>query len=164
MTLEAIVAQVESYGAHYVTVSGGEPLAQPNCLPLLQQLCDKGYEVSLETSGALDIAAVDSRVVTVMDLKTPSSQECDRNLEANIAHLKPHDQVKFVIGDQKDYEWSKAKCDQYDLRSRVSEVLFSPVFESLSYKDLAQWILNDKLRVRMQVQLHKHIWGDKPGH
>ncbi|MDX1489694.1 MAG: 7-carboxy-7-deazaguanine synthase QueE [Pseudohongiellaceae bacterium] len=164
MSLEDIIAKVESYGAHYVTVSGGEPLAQPNCLPLLTQLCDKGLEVSLETSGAMDIEAVDNRVVTVMDLKTPSSQECDKNLESNIAHLKLHDQVKFVIGDRKDYEWSKAKCDQYYLGARVSEVLFSPVFETLSYKELAQWILDDRLNVRMQVQLHKHIWGDKPGH
>jgi 7-carboxy-7-deazaguanine synthase len=164
MPLEAIVNQVEGFGAHYVTVSGGEPLAQPNCLPLLSQLCDKGYEVSLETSGALDIASVDSRVVTVMDLKTPSSGESSKNLESNIGHLKPHDQVKFVIGDRKDYEWSKAKCDQFDLKSRVSEVLFSPVFEALSYRDLAQWILDDRLNVRMQLQLHKHIWGDKPGH
>jgi len=164
MSLEAIVRQVEGYGAHYVTVSGGEPLAQPNCLPLLSQLCDKGFEVSLETSGAMDIANVDPRVITVMDLKTPGSGECSKNLESNIGHLKPHDQVKFVIGDRKDYEWSKAKSDQFDLRNRVCEVLFSPVFAKLSYKDLAQWILDDRLNVRMQLQLHKHIWGDTPGH
>ncbi|MGB4247540.1 MAG: 7-carboxy-7-deazaguanine synthase QueE, partial [Pseudohongiellaceae bacterium] len=125
---------------------------------------DKGYEVSLETSGAMSILDVDERVVTVLDLKTPGSLECDRNLESNIALLKPQDQVKFVICDRRDYEWAKAKCDQYDLRSRVDEVLFSPSFGQLEYKELAEWILADKLQVRMQLQLHKLIWGDKPGH
>ena len=143
MQLDDILGQVKAYGARYVTVTGGEPLAQPECLTLMRELCD---------------------VVTVLDLKTPGSGECDRNLESNIRHLKPIDQVKFVICDRRDYEWAKAKTEQFDLRSRVSEVLFSPSFEQLSYRDLAEWILADRLVVRMQLQLHKHIWGDKPGH
>lgn len=164
MSLPVILKAVSSFGADYVTVTGGEPLAQPDCLPLLSLLCDTGAEVSLETSGAMSIANVDPRVITVMDLKTPGSLECDRNLESNIALLKYIDQVKFVICDRRDYEWAKAKCDQYDLRHRVSEILFSPSFGALSYRQLAEWILQDKLKVRMQVQLHKHIWGDEPGH
>jgi len=164
MQLNTIVSQVDAYAARYVTVTGGEPLAQPECLSLMRALCDKGYTVSLETSGAMSIANVDSRVVTVLDLKTPGSGECDRNLESNIKHLKKIDQVKFVICDRRDYEWAKAKSDQFDLNSRVAEVLFSPSFEQLSYRDLAEWILADRLSVRMQLQLHKHIWGDKPGH
>ena len=164
MTLSSILETVSSYGADFVTVTGGEPLAQPECLSLLKQLCDTGAEVSLETSGAISIANIDSRVVTVMDLKTPGSLECDRNLESNISLLKSNDQVKFVICDRRDYEWAKSKCDQYDLRHRVNEILFSPSFGTLSYKQLAEWILADRLKVRMQVQLHKHIWGDEPGH
>ncbi len=162
--LDEIVAQVDSYGARYVTVTGGEPLAQPECHALMTKLCDKGYTVSLETSGAMSIANVDSRVVTVLDLKTPGSGECDRNLEANIAYLKPIDQVKFVICDRRDFDWAVAKSQQFDLESRVAEVLFSPSFEQLSYRDLAEWILAARLPVRMQLQLHKHIWGDTPGH
>lgn len=164
LQLGNILEQVMAYGARYITVTGGEPLAQPECHTLLRKLCDEGYTVSLETSGAMSIANVDQRVVTVLDLKTPASGECDRNLESNIKHLKPIDQVKFVICDRRDYEWAKAKTEQYDLRSRVAEVLFSPSFEQLSYRDLAEWILADRLTVRMQLQLHKHIWGDKPGH
>ena len=164
LQLDSILEQVKAYGARYVTVTGGEPLAQPESLGLMRDLCDAGFIVSLETSGAMSIANVDSRVVTVLDLKTPASGECDRNLESNIQYLKPIDQVKFVICDRRDYEWAKAKTDQFDLRSRVAEVLFSPSFEQLSYRDLAEWILADRLTVRMQLQLHKHIWGDKPGH
>lgn len=163
-SLSVILEQVEAYGAGYVTVTGGEPLAQKNSIELLSMLCDKGYVVSLETSGAIPIKNVDPRVVTVLDLKTPGSLECDKNLESNIGLLKPHDQVKFVICDRRDYNWAKAKCDQYDLGSRVDEVLFSPSFGQLEYKELAEWILADKLQVRMQLQLHKLIWGDKPGH
>lgn len=162
--LDEIVDEVASYGAHHVTVTGGEPLAQPNCIPLMEKLCDRGFLVSLETSGAMSIANVDARVVTVLDLKTPGSGECDRNLESNIGLLKQQDQVKFVICDRRDYEWSKAKMDQYDLRSRVGEVLFSPSFGQVSYRELAEWILQDRLPVRMQIQMHKHIWGDEPGH
>ena len=164
LPLQAILETVGAYAARYVTVTGGEPLAQPECHELLRDLCDKGYTVSLETSGAMSISSVDQRVVTVLDLKTPGSGECDRNLESNIKHLKPIDQVKFVICDRRDYEWAKAKTEQFDLRSKVAEVLFSPSFEQLSYRDLAEWILADRLAVRMQLQLHKHIWGDKPGH
>ena len=163
-SLDAIVEQVNSYTAQYVTVTGGEPLAQPNCLPLLQRLCDAGYQVSLETSGAMPIADVDPRVVVVLDLKTPGSGECDRTLEDNIRYLKPIDQVKFVICDRRDYEWAKARCDQYDLRHRVDEVLFSPSFGQVEYRELAEWILADRLQVRMQLQLHKLIWDDAPGH
>ncbi|MES3008174.1 MAG: 7-carboxy-7-deazaguanine synthase QueE [Pseudomonadota bacterium] len=164
LEMDAILAQIAGYKAHYVTVTGGEPLAQPNSIELLARLCDQGYEVSLETSGALSIENVDSRVVTVLDLKTPGSNECDKNLESNIGLLKPQDQVKFVICDRRDYEWAKARCDQYDLRNRVSDILFSPSFGQVAYKDLAEWILADRLQVRMQLQLHKLVWGDQPGH
>lgn len=164
LTQDEVLARVGSYDARYVTVTGGEPLAQPNCISLLEKLCDQGYEVSLETGGAMSIENVDSRVVTVLDLKTPGSNECDRNLESNIKFLKPEDQVKFVICDRRDYEWAKARCDQFDLRSRVNDILFSPSFGQLSYKKLAEWILADNLRVRMQLQLHKLVWGDQPGH
>lgn len=163
MSLEQILAQVNDYGARHVCVTGGEPLAQPNCLPLLTTLCDQDLQVSLETSGAMDIAPVDTRVHVVMDLKTPGSNECDRNLESNIGCLKPIDEVKIVICDRRDYEWAKAKIDQYDLRNRVAEVLLSPSFGQVAYKDLAQWIIDDRLPVRMQVQLHKIIWGAEPG-
>jgi 7-carboxy-7-deazaguanine synthase len=163
-SVDEIVDEVIAYGAHYVTVTGGEPLAQPECLQLLRRLCDAGCQVSLETSGAMDISAVDSRVAVILDLKTPGSLECDRNLESNIRLLKSIDQVKFVICDRRDFEWSRAKMDQFDLRNRVAEVLFSPSFASLDYAKLADWILAERLPVRMQVQLHKIIWGDKPGH
>jgi 7-carboxy-7-deazaguanine synthase len=162
--MSRILEQIASYGARYVTVTGGEPLAQASCIYLLTLLCDAGYRVSLETSGAMDISQVDSRVTTILDLKTPGSLECDRNLESNISLLKPIDEVKFVICDRRDYDWAKAKVDQFDLRDRVAEILFSPSFSELSYADLASWILHDRLPVRMQVQLHKIIWGDKPGH
>ncbi|HBX35945.1 MAG TPA: 7-carboxy-7-deazaguanine synthase QueE [Pseudohongiella sp.] len=162
-SLDSILAQVRANRAQHVCVTGGEPLAQPNCLTLLTQLCDDGFTVSLETSGAMDISAVDQRVNIVMDLKTPGSNECDRNLESNIAHLKSSDEVKFVICDRRDYEWTKAKIDQYDLRHRVREILLSPSYQQVKYAELAQWILEDKLAVRMQVQLHKIIWGEEPG-
>lgn len=164
MAITEILATVKDNGAKHVCVTGGEPLAQPNCLVLLRELCDAGFDVSIETSGAMDIADIDPRVSVVMDLKTPGSNECDRNLLSNINHLKTDDQVKFVICDRRDYDWAKAKVDQYDLSSRVDEVLFSPSFAQVSAKDLAEWILNDRLAVRMQLQLHKFIWGDEPGH
>lgn len=164
MPLTDILAQISATGARYITVTGGEPLAQPGCLVLLRELCDQGLRVSLETSGAMDIGDVDPRVIVVMDLKTPGSGECDRNLESNIGRLKPMDEVKFVICDRRDYEWSKAKIDQYDLGRRVREILLSPSFEQVAYRDLAAWVLADRLPVRMQVQLHKIIWGDAPGH
>ena len=162
--LEEILATVSRYNCRYVTVTGGEPLAQPECLALLKELCDKDYRVSLETSGAMSIDQVDPRVVVILDLKTPASGESHRNLESNIAVLKPVDEVKFVICDQQDYQWARAKTQQYDLCSRVADVLMSPAFEQLDAKLLAEWILADGLEVRLQLQLHKLIWGDKPGH
>ncbi|WP_116366629.1 7-carboxy-7-deazaguanine synthase QueE [Parahaliea mediterranea] len=164
MALSDITAQVAAYAPRYVTVTGGEPLAQPNCLVLLRQLCDAGYEVSLETSGALSVAGVDPRVVKVLDLKTPASEEAHRNDYGNIAHLVPHDQVKFVICDRADYEWARFKLDEYQLADKVSDVLFSPSHGSLPGRELAEWILADNLPVRMQLQLHKYLWNDEPGH
>jgi len=154
---------LEEVACDYVTVTGGEPLAQPNCLSLLEQLCDSGYNVSLETSGAMPIEGVDKRVSIVMDLKTPASAEADKNRYENIAFLKPSDQVKFVICNEKDYLWSKAKLDQYDLRAKVNEILFSPSFNEIEPAQLAEWILRDKLKIRMQMQLHKQIWGAVAG-
>jgi 7-carboxy-7-deazaguanine synthase len=144
-------------------VTGGEPLAQPNCLPLLTQLCDQGLQVSLETGGAMPIDDVDERVSIVLDLKTPGSAEVGRNRVENIALLRPKDQVKFVICDRKDYEWSRAKMLEYRLTERAGEVLFSPSHEQLSARELAEWILQDRLRVRLQVQLHKILWGGEQG-
>ncbi|WP_345552163.1 7-carboxy-7-deazaguanine synthase QueE [Microbulbifer aestuariivivens] len=163
MTLAAILDKVRSYPARYVCVTGGEPLAQPNCLPLMKALCDAGYRVSLETSGAMPVEAVDSRVSRVVDLKTPASGEQHRNRMENIAALSERDQVKFVICDRADYEWSRFTVDQYNLGERVGEVLFSPSYEQLQPRQLAEWILADGLQVRMQLQLHKLLWGDVPG-
>ncbi len=160
---EEVLNEVASYAPRYVTVTGGEPLAQPECLPLLSALCDAGYEVSLETSGALDVAAVDPRVIKVMDLKTPGSGEELRNLYANIPSLLPHDQVKFVICDEVDYEWAKARLAEYDLAGKVEDVLFSPSHETLAPAQLAEWILRDRLPVRFQIQLHKYLWADAAG-
>lgn len=162
-SFEEILAFCEQSKAQYVCVTGGEPLAQPNCIPLLTALCDAGYHVSLETSGAMDIVDVDDRVSTVMDLKTPSSGEQQRNRLDNIALLKPADQVKFVIGDRADYEWARFKMDEFQLASRVDDVLFSPSFETLAPSELADWMLQDNVRARFQMQLHKYLWGDKPG-
>lgn len=158
----AILERVAQYGARHVTVTGGEPLAQPDCLALLGALCDAGYAVSLETSGALDIAAVDPRVEIVMDLKTPGSGELDKNLYDNIDHLKPRDQVKFVIGDEADYHWSCEQLERRALNERCT-VLFSPVAGELEPALLAEWILRDRLDVRFQLQLHKILWGNEPG-
>ncbi len=163
MSLDAIIEKVASLGARYVTVTGGEPLAQRECTGLLTRLCDAGYSVSLETGGALDIAQVDARVSIVLDLKAPGSGESARNRYENIALLAAKDQVKFVILDRSDYEWSCARLREFDLAARC-EVLFSPVFGQLEPRQLADWILADRLPVRMQVQLHKLLWGDKPGH
>lgn len=163
-TLDAILDEVAGHRPRYVTVTGGEPLAQPNCLPLLSALCDAGYEVSLETSGALSLAGVDPRVVTVMDLKTPGSGELARNCYDNIPLLRPHDQIKFVICDRQDYDWARLQLDQHRLHERVAEVLFSPSFGQQSATELAEWILQDRLPVRFQLQLHKLLWNDEPGH
>ena len=143
-------------------MTGGEPLAQSECLALLTALCDAGYRVSLETSGAVDISGVDPRVVRVMDLKTPGSGELEKNLYANIDHLRPSDQVKFVITDERDYSWSCEQLGRWDLTGRC-EVLFSPVAAGLPPAQLADWILRDRLDVRFQLQLHKILWGDQPG-
>lgn len=161
--IEDIAAEVASYQPRYVTVTGGEPLAQPECLGLLTRLCDAGYEVSLETGGALSLAGVDARVVTVLDLKTPASGELARNDYGNIARLKPQDQVKFVICDRADYEWARFKLDEYDLAERVADVLFSPSHGQLDARALAEWILEDRLPVRLQLQLHKLLWNDERG-
>jgi 7-carboxy-7-deazaguanine synthase len=160
--IDDIVQQVASYGAHYVTVTGGEPLAQKGCIELLRRLCDDGYEVSLETSGALDVAAVDPRVVKVVDLKTPGSGEVSKNFYENMSRLLPHDQVKFVICDRNDFEWAKSQMLEHDL-TKSCQVLFSPSHGQIKAGDLADWILNDRLNVRLQIQLHKYLWGDVPG-
>lgn len=162
MDLSAIVAEVKKYDTNYVTVTGGEPLAQPNCISLLQQLCDVGYDVSLETSGALLLDNVDARVTKVMDIKTPASGECERNLWENLLLLTPNDQMKFVICNEEDYVWSKQQIEQRKLTSRC-EVLFSPSCSELESAKLADWILRDQLPVRFQLQLHKILWGNQAG-
>jgi 7-carboxy-7-deazaguanine synthase len=161
-TLDQILRQVKTYKTRYVTVTGGEPLAQPGCNVLMVQLLDAGYLVSLETSGAMDVSKVDPRVVKVMDLKTPSSGEMQRNLYSNIEYLHPHDQVKFVIADQVDYEWSKQQLIEYKLPERC-QVLFSPVMGTMPPTVLADKILADQLPVRFQIQLHKYLWDDARG-
>ncbi len=161
-TLDSIIERVREFGTRYVCVTGGEPLAQPNCVPLLTALCDAGFRVSLETSGAMPIAAVDARVVRVVDVKTPGSGEASRNRYDNLAGLRAHDQVKFVICGREDYEWSRAKLRELNLSAR-STVLFSPSAEQLPARDLADWILADRLEVRFQLQLHKVLWGNVPG-
>ena len=161
--LAAIKSRVDEYSCLYVTITGGEPLAQPNCIALMKLLCDGGFRVSLETSGAMLIDAVDERVSVVLDLKTPGSMETDKNLYENISYLKRSDQVKFVICDRSDYEWSKARIDQHDLGNKVEDILFSPSFDQLQPAQLAEWVLADSLRVRVQLQLHKYIWGLEPG-
>ena len=164
MHLSEIMAIVAEYGAKCVTVTGGEPLAQPQCIELLEQLCDQGYRVSLETSGALPIAEVDKRVFKIVDLKTPGSGEVSKNLYDNVDYLLPHDEFKFVICDRQDYDWTCMKVDELGLQGRVAEVLFSPSQGQLPPRQLAEWVLDDKLNVRMQLQTHKYIWGDQPGH
>ena len=162
MDIDEILEQVAALGANYVTVTGGEPLAQKACLDLLTRLCEAGYRVSLETGGALDISGVDPRVVTVMDIKTPGSGEEERNRYDNLEFIGARDQIKFVICDRQDYQWSKQLLQRYKLNERC-EILFSPSYQQLDARDLADWILHDKLPVRMQIQLHKLLWGDQPG-
>ena len=159
---EKIITEVKQYKTNYITVTGGEPLAQTNCIELLKQLCDLNYQVSLETSGALDISQVDARVIKVMDLKTPASGEVERNLYSNIDYLTAADQIKFVICDQQDYQWAKDTVDKYQLIERC-HVLFSPSHEQMDNQQLADWILKDNLSIRFQIQLHKYIWGNIPG-
>lgn len=162
MTLATIMQKVASYQPRYVCVTGGEPLAQKPCRNLLAQLCDEGYEVSLETSGAMDISDIDSRVARVMDLKTPGSGENDRNRLDNIDQLTSHDQLKFVICSREDYEWAKDMINQFELDKKC-DVLFSPSASELSATELADWIMLDNLPVRFQMQLHKILWNDEPG-
>jgi len=162
-TVSEILTQVAGYQPRYVTVTGGEPLAQRPCIELLAGLCDAGYEVSLETSGAVDIGMVDPRVCVVMDVKTPGSGEVTKNITANLACLKKTDQIKFVISDRADYEWSREFVKRERLTERC-EVLFSSVWGRVEPKDLAEWVLADRLPVRVQVQLHKLLWGEKRGH
>ena len=162
LSLDAIAARVASYQTRHVTVTGGEPLAQPSCLALLTRLCDAGYQVSLETSGALDVCQVDTRVMKVLDLKTPGSGEADKNRYQNLDCLMPRDQVKFVICDRADYLWARRALDEHRLAARC-EVLFSPSFGQQDAAELAGWVLEDRLPVRFQIQLHKILWGDEPG-
>lgn len=161
--IDDILAQVAAFNCNYVCVTGGEPLAQANCLPLLTQLCNAGYEVSLETSGALDVSHVDERVSRVVDLKTPGSGESHRNLWENIPHLAAKDQIKFVICDKADFEWACFKVTELDLCAKVNDVLFSPSFGQVNPTDLANWVIASGLPVRFQLQLHKLLWGDEPG-
>jgi 7-carboxy-7-deazaguanine synthase len=163
ISLDDIVQQISDYSCSHVCVTGGEPLAQPACINLLHLLCDKGFKVSLETSGARSLEWVDSRVMIVMDLKTPDSGECDKNLFANLAYLKPNDQIKFVLGSREDYQWACDIIKQYDL-TKTSQILFSPSWGKLNPTDLANWIVVDRLPVRFQMQIHKLIWNDTPGH
>ena len=163
MGMEEVLQEVARHGAARVTVTGGEPLAQKNCGALLTRLCDAGYSVSLETGGALPIAGLDPRVVRVVDLKTPGSGESARNLMENLQQLTSRDQVKFVICDRADYQWSKARVQEHGLVERC-QVLFSASYGQLDSKDLAEWILADRLPVRLQIQLHKYLWGNVPGH
>jgi len=163
MEINSVVASVASYQVRHVTVTGGEPLAQPACLTLLARLCDAGYQVSLETSGALDVSQVDTRVVKVLDLKTPGSGEVDKNRYQNLECMAPRDQIKFVICDRADYEWARRTMDDYRLPERC-EILFSPSYGQQNARQLAEWILEDRLPVRFQLQLHKILWGDEPGH
>ena len=162
MDIDAILAEVGQYGTRYITITGGEPLAQPACHELMTKLLDKGYFVSLETSGALDVSGVDPRVIKVMDLKTPSSGELSKNLYSNIDSLSAKDQLKFVIGTDEDYQWSKSIMAEYNLTGHC-EILFSPTMGQQHPTELAEKILQDRLPVRFQIQLHKILWDDAQG-
>jgi len=162
-TIDDVLEEVAAHGARHVCVTGGEPLSQKRCIALLARLCDAGYEVSLETSGAIDVAEVDLRVRKVVDIKAPGSGEVERNLWSNVARLLPHDQVKAVLADRADYDWAVARLREHALDARC-QVLFSPVHGKLAPRQLAEWILADRLPVRMQMQLHKLLWGEEPGH
>ena len=162
MEIAEILQKIAEFGTHYVTVTGGEPLAQKECLVLLQGLCDAGYSVSLETGGAMNIAPVDARVSVILDIKTPASNEEKNMLWSNVNHVKPSDEIKFVLVDRVDYDWAKAKINELKLTEKCP-ILFSPSFHDLSAETLASWVLADKLPVRMQIQLHKILWGEKPG-
>ncbi len=163
LSLDDIVVQIKAFDCKHICVTGGEPLAQVACTTLLTTLCEQGFSVSIETSGARDISAIDKRVLIVMDLKTPDSKEADKNLLSNLDYLKPTDHIKFVICSREDYEWACQMLKKHELVTRA-EVLFSPSFEQLAPKTLAEWILKDKLPVRFQLQLHKILWDDASGH
>ena len=162
MSTEDIMSAVEKFKTSHITVTGGEPLAQPVCHDLLNALCDCGYQVSLETSGALSLQHVDPRVSKIMDLKTPASRECDKNMWENLQWITANDQIKFVICNEEDYLWSKQQLAERSL-NEACEVLFSPSSEQLPAAELADWILRDQLPVRFQIQLHKILWGNLPG-
>ena len=157
-----ILAKVAEFGTRYVTVTGGEPLAQKDCHVLLKDLCDAGYSVSLETGGAIDIGPVDKRVSVILDIKTPGSGEVENNLWTNLTHLKPQDEVKFVLCSREDYDWAKTLLSTHKINEKCP-VLFSPVYGQVNPTELAEWVLADRLPVRVQVQLHKILWGEKPG-
>jgi 7-carboxy-7-deazaguanine synthase len=160
--IDEIVASAKTFGAKHVCVTGGEPLAQKRCFDLLRELCDAGFDVSLETSGAVDVHDVDARVTKVMDLKAPGSGEAARNLWSNLDAITQHDQIKFVLADRGDYDWARTVMSERKLPDRC-DILFSPVYGKLAPRDLAEWILADRLPVRMQIQLHKLLWGETPG-
>ena len=162
MQIADILAKVAEFGTKYVTVTGGEPLAQKECYTLLQALCDAGYSVSLETGGAMDIAPVDNRVSIILDIKTPTSNEEKNMLWGNIDHIKLKDEIKFVLCNREDYDWAKTKMTELKLTEKCP-ILFSPSYHDLSAEALAGWVLADKLQVRMQIQLHKILWGEKAG-
>ena len=162
MDTEAVINEIRQYKTSHITVTGGEPLAQKNCIGFLKQLCDLGYDVSLETSGAILVDQVDKRVVKVLDVKTPASNEDSKNRFENFKFLNKGDQIKFVICDEPDYHWSKQIIEQYQLENN-HDILFSPSHDQLEAVTLANWVLNDQLNVRFQIQLHKYLWGDLPG-
>jgi 7-carboxy-7-deazaguanine synthase len=162
MQIAEILEKVAAFGSKFVTVTGGEPLAQKACYTLLQALCDAGYSVSLETGGAMDIAPVDARVSIILDIKTPASNEEKNMLWANLDHIKPKDEIKFVLCNRADYDWAKAKLTELKLTEKCP-VLFSPSYHDLKAEELASWVLADQLPVRMQIQLHKILWGEKAG-
>jgi 7-carboxy-7-deazaguanine synthase len=163
MSLANILRQVAEYRPAYVTVTGGEPLAQKNCLPMLSALCDAGYQVSLETGGALDISGVDARVMRVVDIKTPASGEMEKNRWENLPLLTLRDEIKFVLCDENDYDWARQVMQEHQLAGKCA-VLFSPVHDEMDATQLAEWILRDRLPVRLQLQLHKILWNNAPGH
>lgn len=163
MGLDDITQQVRELGVAHVTVTGGEPLAQPNVIGLMQGLINMGLSVSLETSGALSVEKVPDAVIKVLDLKTPGSNESHRNLWTNLQYLTPQDQIKFVLCGRGDYDWARMRCDEHGLYNLVGDVLFSPSHRELAPRDLADWIVADRLPVRMQMQMHKLLWGDVPG-
>ena len=162
MSIDSVIKKVKEYKTNYITVTGGEPLAQKSCWDLLKTLCDEGYSVSLETGGGLSINNIDSRVKIILDIKTPNSGESESNFWENLLIIKPSDEIKFVIENREDYEWSKNILLSKDLFLKVP-IIFSPVYKKLKPKKLSEWILKDNLPVRLQIQLHKIIWGEISG-